>query len=199
MLSLGAKDLPDPLRRYLAFALPSGQQPFQRARIKHIGEMALQPGRWKPFRSEQTITARPPGFIWDAQLHLSPWPLHVNVHDSYEEGVGSSSASIARFLRLGSQRGTAEIAASALWRYLAEAVWLPIILLPSERLTWTAVNDSTARATLRDGAVTATADFHFAPDGAIERVTGNDIARSGRDKSSPRPTADIAHTFPCAA
>jgi len=117
--------------------------------------------------------AATPGFVWDAQLHLTPWPLYVTVRDSYEQGVGSSRASIARFLPLGHQQGTPEIAASALWRYLAEAVWLPTILLPSERLTWTALSDKSARATLTDGTVTATAEFSFTPEGAIERITGD--------------------------
>ena len=58
-------------------------------------------------------------------------------------------------------------------RYLAEAVWLPTILLPSERLTWTALSDKSARATLTDGTVTATAEFSFTPEGAIERITGD--------------------------
>jgi hypothetical protein len=74
-------------------------------------------------------------------------------------------AALAGLVPVAGQQGTPEIAASALWRYLAEAVWLPTALLPSGRLTWTAVDDRTARATLRDRGATAVADFHFGPAG----------------------------------
>jgi hypothetical protein len=59
------------------------------------------------------------------------------------------------------------------------AVWLPTALLPSERLTWTAVDDSTARATLRDHGATAVADFHFGPGGGVVRVTGTRYRAAG--------------------
>ena len=59
------------------------------------------------------------------------------------------------------------MAAGALSRYLGEAVWLPTALLPSAGVTWVAIDDSTARATLTDGAVTVSADFHFGSRGEI--------------------------------
>ena len=50
----------------------------------------------------------------------------------------------------------ASLREGALQRYLAEAVWLPPSLLPSERLQWTAMDESHARATLHDGETVAT-------------------------------------------
>jgi hypothetical protein len=99
--------------------------------------------------------------------------LAVRVRDGYAAGVGSMRAAIAALVPVARQEGTPEIAASALWRYLAEAVWFPTALLPSERLTWTPVDDSTARATLRDRGATAVADFHFGSRGEVVRVTGS--------------------------
>ena len=59
------------------------------------------------------------------------------------------------------------MAAGALSRYLGEAVWCPTALLPSAGVSWTPIDDSTARATLTDGAVTVSSDFHFGPRGEI--------------------------------
>jgi hypothetical protein len=67
--------------------------------------------------------------------------------------------------------GTPELAASALARWLGEAAWLPGALLPGAGVTWEAVDDSTARATVHDGAVRVRADFHFAPTGEMTRMT----------------------------
>jgi hypothetical protein len=73
------------------------------------------------------------------------------------------------------QGGTPEIAASALARWLGEAVWFPTALLPhatrDEGVQWDAIDDSTARATIRDGASQVSADFHFAPTGEITSMT----------------------------
>jgi hypothetical protein len=147
-------------------------QHVRRAHIEHAGEFALEPGRWKPFTSVQEITAGPPGFVWDARLPMAPLPLAVRVRDGYVGVVGSSRAAVGALVPVGGQRGTPEVAASALWRFLAEAVWLPTALLPSERLSWTALDESTTRATLTDHGATAVADFHFGPRGEVVRVTG---------------------------
>jgi hypothetical protein len=165
-------DAPEPVRRYLAFALAARQRGVRRARLEHAGEFASQPRQWKPFTSVQHVTADRPGFVWDARLPMPPLPVAVRVRDGYVAGVGSTRAAVGALVPVGGQEGTPEVAASALWRYLAEAVWLPTALLPTERLTWTAVDDSTARATLRDRGAAAVADFHFGPSGEVVRVTG---------------------------
>ncbi len=163
---------PAPVQRYVAFALGPQQRLVSRARLEHEGQFAAQPGRWQPFTSVQHITTEPPGFVWSAAISMAPLPVGVRVRDSYLSGVGASRVAIAGVFSLGDQEGTAEVAASALWRYLAEAVWLPTALLPSERLRWTAIDDRTARATLRDHGATAVADFHFGDGGEVVRVSG---------------------------
>jgi hypothetical protein len=71
--------------------------------------------------------------------------------------------------------GTPAMAASALARWLGEAVWFPTALVPSgtpgDGVRWEAVDDSTARATITDGATAVSADFHFAPTREITRMT----------------------------
>ena len=165
-------DAPAPVRRYFAFAVAPGQHALRRARLEHTGELASEPDRWKPFSSVQQVTTGPPGFVWDARIPMAPLPFGVRVRDSYVRGVGSMRAALGALVPLGGQQGTPEIAASALWRFLAEAVWLPTALLPSEHLTWTAVDDDTVRATLTDHGATAVADFHFGPRGEVVRVSG---------------------------
>ncbi|MDZ5455673.1 DUF6544 family protein [Azohydromonas lata] len=58
---------------------------------------------------------------------------------------------------------------------MAEAPWYPWALLPSERLTWTGIDNSRAMATLVDGGTTVSLEFRFAADG---QITG--IYSSGR-------------------
>jgi hypothetical protein len=72
----------------------------------------------------------------------------------------------------------AELRAGALQRYLAESVWFPTALLPSERLSWSAIDASHARATLTDGDVSVSLDFEFGLGGEIVAVKAPSRARA---------------------
>ena len=163
--------LPTPVARYFRFALTPGQPLIRQARIAHAGDFALRRGEWGPFTSVQHVSAHPPGFVWDASIRVGGLP--VRVRDSYRRGEGSMRAAIAALVPMVDQHGTPELAAGALARYLAEAPWFPTALLPSDILTWTAVDDDTARATLTDGEVSVSLDFHFGPSDEIVRVSGD--------------------------
>src|SRR5690606_1835390 len=78
---------------------------------------------------------------------------------------------VAAVLPVVDQGSTPEMAESALARWLGEAVWFPTAFLPGGAIRWEQVDDRTARATVTDGRFRATADFHFASTGEIERMT----------------------------
>lgn len=165
--------LPGPVQRYLARALAEwreGASMVQSARIEQAGEFSMKPGPngWRPFSATHYAVAQPPGFVWDARISMTP--VSVVVRDALLNGTGSTSANIAGVKRVAHAAGTPEIAAGALHRYLAEAVWFPTALLPSAGVQWAAVDSTTARATLSTPTATVSLDFHFGPDGLVERV-----------------------------
>jgi hypothetical protein len=81
--SAATDDLPAPVARYFAFALPPGQTLVRRARVEHRGEFRSGPDRgWSPFESVQHFTTDPPGFVWDARIRMAPG-MTVRVRDSY--------------------------------------------------------------------------------------------------------------------
>jgi len=158
--------LPAPVARYFEFALAPGQPMIRRARVEHAGDFAMRPGAWVPFTSVQHVAVRPPGFVWDASIHMTPGPA-TRVRDGYLEGEGSTYGAVAGVVPVVRQRGSPELAAGALMRYLAEAPWFPTALLPREGVTWTPVDDGTARATLIDRGTTVSVDFRFGARGEI--------------------------------
>lgn len=169
--------LPAPVVRYFGFALQPGQRLVHRARVEHRGTFATRPGLWEPFTSTQQFRVRPPAFVWDARIRMGGLPaaLGVRVRDSYLDREGAMYGAVAALVPVADQRGTPEMAAGALARYLAETVWFPTALLPGTAgagVTWTPIDDSTARATLTDGPVSVTVDFHFGDRGEIVRVSG---------------------------
>ncbi len=150
--------LPAPVQRF-----------FAAAHISHEGTFNMGETRpnWKPFSSTEVVTIRRPGFDWDGKIMMAPG-LPARVHDAYVAGEGILEARLLGLVKLVDLRGTADLARGELLRYLAEAMWYPTALLPSQGVTWEPLDDSSARATLTDGATAVSLDFHFAADGLIE-------------------------------
>jgi hypothetical protein len=179
--------LPTPVARYFLFALQPGQPLVRAARVEHAGTFATEPDQWEPFTSVQHFRVRPPAFVWDAAIRMGRIPpmLGVRVRDSYLDGEGAMYGAVAALVPVADQQGTPEIASGSLARFLAESVWFPTALLPGRAgagVTWSPVDDSTAKATLVDGARSVSADFHFSRRGEIVRVSGErfrDVAGKG--------------------
>jgi uncharacterized protein DUF6920 len=162
--------LPAPVIRYFDFALTPGQPMVASACIDWEGEFSMRPRRWSAFTATQHYCVHPPGFVWDARIWMSSI-LPVLVRDAYAGHEGSLRAAIGGIVKVADQRGTADIARGELLRYLGEAVWFPTALLPGSGVTWTAIDDGSATATLSDGAITVSLDAHFADSGEIESLS----------------------------
>lgn len=162
--------LPPPVARYFAFALPPGQRRIRHAELRFTGQFAARPNAWSPFTAEQHINAQQPGFVWDARIAMMP-VVPVLVRDSYVNGEGAMRATAGGLVPFVNQKGTPEMAAASLQRFLAEAVWVPTALLPRVGLTWSGINDTNACVTLTDGATTVSMNVHFGRLGEIETVS----------------------------
>ncbi len=167
-------DVPAPVARYFAFAIPEGYTRIRSACVHWTGEFRARPdAAWVPFTAVQEFTDTPPGFVWDARIRLAPL-VPMRVRDSYIEGDASMLGRIGGLVTAVQEGGTPEIAESALARWLGEAVWFPTALVPraaAGAVTWEALDDSAARASVADGPVHASAEFHFDADGSITRMT----------------------------
>jgi uncharacterized protein DUF6544 len=162
-------NLPAPVARYFTFALTDGQPLVRQARLTQSGTFAMRRNAWSPFTATEYFTAGPPGFVWDARIRMAPL-LTARVRDSYVGGEGAIFGKVNALVTVVEQRGTPEMASGALLRYLAEAVWLPSALLPRCGVRWSAVDDSTARASITDHTTTVSMEVHFGARGEITRI-----------------------------
>jgi hypothetical protein len=97
-------------------------------------------------------------------------PLVVlRVDDRLRAGAGSGEVRLWG-LRIAADAGTPEMHSGALHRYLAESVWMPGALRPSERLVWTSLDDTRAVATLSDGGCAVSLEFRFDHAGDVESI-----------------------------
>jgi len=161
--------LPFPVQRFFLAALRPGQPMIAAAHLCHAGTFNMGETRpsWKPFTSTEVVTIRRPGFDWDGRIGMAPG-LPVRVHDAYVAGEGILEARLLGLFKLVDLHGTADLAEGELLRYLAEAMWYPTALLPSQGVRWEPIDESSARATFADGGTAVSLDFHFAADGLIE-------------------------------
>ena len=163
--------LPPPVQRYFATALQEGQAMIASVRFLQRG-LFRQDGHkntWQPFHATQLVTMHPPGFDWDARITMAPG-MAIWVRDSYALGAGYLRAAVSGLVTVAELRNTPESARGELMRYLAEAAWYPTALLPSQGVIWEGLDETSARATLCDGATTVTLEFTFGADHLIKTV-----------------------------
>ncbi|MDH4198024.1 MAG: hypothetical protein OEW05_11485 [Candidatus Aminicenantes bacterium] len=163
--------LPAPVARYLRMALKEGQRYIRSARIVQEGELRLRQDdrRWSLFTAHQEFTVPPAGFVWDARVRLLPI-LSARIRDSYLAGRASMRGKLFGFIPVVNASGTPNLAQGALQRYLAEMVWFPTAFLPGQGVTWTAVDDSRALATLSDSGTTVSLEFQFNKRDEVAKV-----------------------------
>ncbi|WP_424004860.1 DUF6544 family protein (plasmid) [Haloarcula salina] len=180
-------DLPDPVREYFATVLREGQPHVDAVRLEQTGTLRAgdASSRWWPFTATQYVTVDPPGFLWDAAVDVAPL-VSLRVRDSYRDGDGSASVSLGGLVPIDGADPSPELNEGELLRYLAEAVWYPTALLPSQGMEWDAVDDGTATATLEYGGVSATLAFTF-DDGEVTEVHATDRPRRVDDGYEPTP------------
>ena len=157
--------LPAPVAAYFRFALTEGQPLIRTAEIRHTGEFRLN-NQWTPFASIQHFLADPSGFVWNATMKMNSF-INVCVRDSYLNGRGAMAVKVLSLLTIIDAHDDANLDAGSLMRYLAELVWLPTALLPSEHLKWTAIDDRRALATLSDCDTKVSLEFSFNEHGEI--------------------------------
>lgn len=181
-----ARTLPEPVRRYLHYAIKEGQPHIRYAVLRQQARFRHRPGSmWFTVRATEVISGMEPGFVWDARLrHYAAWWRTATL--SYLHGVGKGHIKLFGALPL-QEYGGHETDTSMLFRFLSELVWLPTALLPTRTLRWEEVDESTARAVITDGTTQVQATFHVNEIGQIDRIVTGDKYRdlkSGFEQST---------------
>jgi hypothetical protein len=166
-------DLPSPVSRYLARAVPEDADPIVEVRLTQEGtfQMGEGPSGWKPFTAVEVFRASDPAFYWDARIAMAPG-VPIRVLDSYIDGDARMLGKILGLIPAVDASAEPGLLSGALARYLAEAVWIPTRLVSGPDLTWAAIDDRTAMATLHNRGTTVSLTFTFSDDGDPREVRG---------------------------
>jgi hypothetical protein len=157
------KSLPPPVLRYFQHALTDGQPLIKESFFNHTGFIKTSPEsqKWMSFSSKQVVSPLTPGFFWDAKVFFPNEFFHVRVIDSYAGGIGAGKVKILSAVTVAKDENKLELNSGALHRYLAEGAWTPTLLLPRSGLSWTAIDEKSALATLSDKKISVSLKFIF--------------------------------------
>lgn len=163
--------LPAPVARYLDHALPDGGRLIGRLRYAQRGRLRTRGSshRWMDFRADQVVVPAATAFLWDARVTLLPW-IPLRVVASLIDGRGAGRVALLSTFALGKADGGLEMNSGTMHRFLAEAVWYPTALLPSEHLSWQPIDDHRAQATLTAHGISVSLEFRFNQRDEVESV-----------------------------
>lgn len=166
--------LPSPVKRFFQTVLKDGQPIVAAVTFVHqgqfrMGEVGDKKAKWSPFTSTQLVITQCPGFDWDGRIHMG-LGMNVFVHDAYMLGQGTLHASLLGLVTLAKMHDTPELNQGELIRFLAEAAWYPTALLPSQGVCWEAIDATSARGILTDGATKVSLVFRFNSEGLIDTI-----------------------------
>ncbi|HDZ88793.1 MAG TPA: hypothetical protein ENH38_09295 [Nitrospirae bacterium] len=181
-------ELPEPVKRYFHLVLKDGAPIINRAFISQVGGFRAKPEmkRWSKIEAEQYFSSSPRAFVWNSIISIIPG-ISIRVCDSYIEGKGGMKVKLLSLFTLIDAQNRRELDEGALQRYLAEAVWFPTALLPSQGVTWTALEDHKAKALISDSDITTSLEFEFNEKGEVVSVYTPSRYREVSGKYEPTP------------
>ncbi|NGP53660.1 DUF6544 family protein [Thioalkalivibrio sp. XN8] len=158
--------LPEPARRFFAFAIEPGTPLATVVELEMRGEIGLgtkDEPRYQPMQATQVL-APPHGLVWRLRTNL------------FRGSDGAAPATSWTRFWLGGLVPVVRAAGpdhhrSAFGRVIAEgAFWVPASLLPGEHVRWEPVDANRARAIVSYGGFVQDVELTVGPDGQPERV-----------------------------
>jgi hypothetical protein len=173
--------LPEPVRRYLRYAIREDAPAIRTARLEHRGKFRTGPNeRWLAIKGTQHFTVGEPGFIWNATVLPLPF-ISVRARDSLIAGRGNMLVKVKAFFTIADASGP-EIDQGSRLRWLAECVWFPYAFV-GDSIEWEPIDDRSAQARLRCDGLPVAAVFEFDEKGKPCRLRAQRYRDVGHGKA----------------
>lgn len=160
--------LPPPVRQWLDVSKVGDHPRVHTVRLRQRGALRTSPdGPWMPAEAQQYFTLEEPAFIWRVEARMFGLPF--SGRDRYAAGAGEmlvEAAALVPVIRAKDEK----IAHGALLRFLGEIVWFPGAAT-SRFIEWEAIDEASARATLRHAGLIASAVFQFDEAGRVRGLS----------------------------
>ena len=181
------RNLPAPVQKWLRHSGVVGREQILAVTLEQDGKMRLKPDQkeWISTRAAQIFTTENPAFTWN--VHMKMFGLPVLGRDAFSQGKGEMRITLAGTIPLVDVKDQPKLNISTIQRYLGEISWFPSAAL-HPAITWEAIDELSAKATMTMGDTTGSAIFHFKEDGDLEKF----VAWRYRSEEDSQPTEWVA-------
>jgi hypothetical protein len=160
---------PEPLGRYVSWALGENRNPIGCVHIRHTGRIRYgKNGRWMNMGGEAFFSLATPGFVWRATISWIPG-IWLESFDYSVDREAAMNLNLFSVFPLDNGK-TDEMKDSSLFRYLACTPLFPMIHGSNDFISWENVDDTTAKAIIRNKDQSAEAIVRFNGRGQIESI-----------------------------
>ena len=135
--------LPEPVQKYFNYVLKDGQMYISSVRLTHNGFFKTDLNKkFIVITGEQYFSADKPQFIWKGVTSM------FTARDFFIEDKGGLIATLLNIYNIVDAKG-ANFDEGELQRWLAESVWFPTNLLPSDYVNWSAIDANSAKLSFK--------------------------------------------------
>lgn len=135
--------LPEPVQRYFKYVLKDGQPYINSVRLTHQGFFKTDLKKdFIKIKGEQYFTTQKPQFIWKGITTM------FTARDFFINDKGGLIATIFNIYNIVDANGS-NYDEGELQRWMAESVWFPTNLLPSDYVQWDAIDANAAKLLFR--------------------------------------------------
>lgn len=165
------ENLPEAIQKWLTVSGVIGQQKVSTVYLTQELELKLKPEQssWNTGTAEQYFSIDPPAFNWASNIQMNPI-IKVVGRDKFTGGKGEMLIKLLSLIPVANAKNDAKVDQATLQRYLAEIVWFPSAALNST-ISWEAIDDRSAKATMEYLGTKGTGVFHFNSNGQFEKFT----------------------------
>lgn len=162
--------LPDPVQRWLRRSGMVGRPFISVGRIVQDAEMQMKPGKggWKTAQAIQFSTVNSPAFIWKVNVNGGGL-MSFQGRDIFEDGHGNMTIKVNSVIKVVDAKGD-KLDEAILQSYLGEMVWFPSVAL-SPYITWHAIDENTATATMSYKGTSGSGTFFFDTNGYVTKYS----------------------------
>lgn len=133
------ENLPEPVQKYFNYVLKDGQPYISSVRLTHNGFFKTDLKKdFIKITGEQYFSTQKPQFIWKGTTSM------FTARDYFIDDKGGLIVTLLNVYNILDAKG-AHFDEGELQRWLAESVWFPTNLLPSDYVSWSAIDTNSAK------------------------------------------------------
>ena len=147
--------VPEPVQRYFNFTFNKGTISISSVELSAEGDFRRPlTDTFNETSANQTIAIGTPALMFSANTPLIPG-IWARAYDYYAEGQMEMKAKVLSVLTVVDEKESEELNQISLRRWLLESALYPASLLPGGPVSWEAIDNHTAKATVSSGGTSA--------------------------------------------